>query len=90
VTTISRRDKKIISKPQVTSRGFVFQKTSRDILQESANIVEEEVLKNLELKDFEWAKLKNDNRESLSRYLYDQTKRRPVILPVIMEASNKK
>ncbi len=38
----------------------------------------------------EWSKLKQEIREKLSRYLFEQTKRRPVILPVIMESSQKR
>lgn len=87
VTTISRKDKKIVSRPQVTSRGFVYQKTSRDILKESGNIVEEVVSQHLGDPDFEWGKLKQDIRDALAKYLFEQTKRRPVILPVIMESS---
>ncbi|MDR0922532.1 MAG: ribonuclease J [Lactobacillales bacterium] len=89
VVTISRREKKIVSSPQVTSRGFVYVKTSRDILKESGNIVEEVVSAHLQSDDFEWSKLKQDIRDQLSRYLFEQTKRRPVILPVIMESSQK-
>lgn len=90
VITINRREKKIVSPAKITSRGFVYVKTSKDLMQESSNIVTEIVEKHLENKDFEWSKLKQDIREQLSRYLFDQTKRRPVILPVIMEASQRK
>ncbi|WP_321384231.1 ribonuclease J [uncultured Enterococcus sp.] len=90
VITINRREKKIVSPAKITSRGFVYVKTSKDLMKESSNIVTEIVEKHLENKDFEWSKLKQDIRDQLSRYLFDQTKRRPVILPVIMEASQRK
>jgi ribonuclease J len=90
VVTINRRAKKIISKPRITSKGFVYMKASTDLMTESANIVETVVLENLEKQDFDWGVLKQEIREQLSRYLYDQTKRRPVILPVIMESSQKR
>lgn len=90
VVTINRREKKIISPAKITSRGFVYVKTSKDLMEESANTVTEIVEKHLEIKDFEWSKLKQDIRDQLSRYLFEQTKRRPVILPVIMEASQRK
>ena len=50
------------------------------------DVVEE----NLASDDFEWPRLKQEVRDALSRYLFDKTKRRPVILPMIMEASNYK
>ncbi|MEE1498450.1 MAG: ribonuclease J, partial [Enterococcus hirae] len=90
VVTISRREKKIVSKPQITSRGFVYVKASRDLMKESGTMIEEIVEKHLESNDFEWSKLKQDIRDQLGRYLFEQTKRRPVILPVIMEATQRR
>ena len=89
VVTINRREKRIVSKPQITSRGFVYVKASRDLIRESGEMVEQIVDKHLHEDDFEWSKLKQDIRDQLSRYLFEQTKRRPVILPVIMEASQR-
>lgn len=89
VVTINRREKKIISAPQITSRGFVYVKASRDLIRESGEIVEEIVEKHLHDEEFEWSKLKQDIRDRLSRFLFEQTKRRPVILPVIMESSQR-
>lgn len=90
VITINRRAKKIISKPRITSKGFVYMKNSSNLMEDSAEIVEKVVLENLEKQDFDWGVLKQEIREQLSRYLYEQTKRRPVILPVIMESSQKR
>ena len=89
VVTISRREKRILSKPQITTRGFVYVKANRDLLREGSDMVEQIVEKHLVDPDFEWAKLKQDIRDQLSRFLFDQTKRRPVILPVIMEGSQR-
>ncbi len=89
VVTISRREKKIVAKPQITTRGFVYVKANRDLLREGSEMVAEIVEKHLHEDDFEWAKLKQDIRDQLSRFLFDQTKRRPVIMPVIMEASQR-
>ena len=83
-------DRKIIAAPQITSRGFVYVKASRDLIKESAEITSEIVEKHLHSDDFEWSKLKQDIRDQLSRHLFEQTKRRPVILPVIMEANQRR
>ncbi|MFQ7234126.1 MAG: ribonuclease J [Enterococcus hulanensis] len=90
VVTIDRKLKKIVSAPQITSRGFVYIKASRDLIKESAETTSEIVEKHLHSDDFEWGKLKQDIRDQLSRYLFEQTKRRPVILPVIMEANQRR
>ena len=89
VVTINRREKRIVSKPQITSRGFVYVKASRDLIREGGEMVEKIVEKHLHDDEFEWSKLKQDIRDQLSRYLFEQTKRRPVILPVIMESSQR-
>lgn len=90
VVTISRRLGKILSGPQIVSRGFVYMKTSEELLQESQKIVTDIVEENLASDNFEWPRLKQEVRDGLSRYLFEQTKRRPVILPIIMEASHYK
>ena len=76
--------------PQIISRGFVYMKTSEELLTEAQKIVTDVVEENLASEDFEWPRLKQEVRDALSRYLFDKTKRRPVILPMIMEASNYK
>ncbi len=68
--TISRKEKRIVSAPQITSRGFVYVKDSQDLLEESSRIVVEIIEKNLEKSDFEWSKLKQEIRDQLSRYLF--------------------
>lgn len=85
VATIDRKKKKIVARPQITSRGFVFVKTNRQLMKQSADLVEKVVQDNLDKKEFDWGHLKQDVREKLNRFLFDQTKRHPVILPVIME-----
>ncbi|KRM94037.1 metallo-beta-lactamase superfamily hydrolase [Lentilactobacillus senioris DSM 24302 = JCM 17472] len=87
VVTIDRKKKKIIAKPKLTSRGFVYVKANKDLMREASDIIEKTVTDNLTNKEFDWSNLKQDVRESLSDYLYEQTKRRPVILPVIMEVN---
>lgn len=88
VITISKHDKKIVSKSRVHTRGFVYVKTSRDLMREAGELVNETVDKYLAGKTFEWAELKGNIRDALGKFLYDQTHRKPVILPVVMEARN--
>ncbi|MBT9673034.1 RNase J family beta-CASP ribonuclease [Secundilactobacillus kimchicus] len=85
VVTIDHKKKQIISEPKITSRGFVYVKANKDLMRESADIVTKTVQDNLDNKEFDWTHLKQDVREKLNRYLFEQTRRHPVILPVIME-----
>lgn len=87
VVTIDRKKKQIVAEPKITSRGFVYVKANKDLMQESAQIIRKAVQNNLDNKEFDWGHLKQDVREHLSHYLFDQTHRRPVILPVIMEVN---
>ncbi|HEL0023330.1 ribonuclease J [Streptococcus equi subsp. zooepidemicus] len=83
--TVSKKEKRIISKAKVNTRGFVYVKKSRDILRESAELVNTTVGNYLQGDHFDWSELKGSVREELSRFLFEQTKRRPAILPVVME-----
>lgn len=85
VVTIDRKKRKIVDTPKITSRGFVYVKTSRDLIAESREIVTKVVQSNLDNKEFDWTHLKQDIRDQLNHFLYEQTKRHPVIMPVIME-----
>ncbi|EAO62661.1 metallo-beta-lactamase superfamily protein [Streptococcus agalactiae 18RS21] len=85
VITVSKKEKKIISKARVNTRGFVYVKKSRDILRESAELVNTTVEDYLSKDTFDWGELKGKVRDEVSKFLFDQTKRRPAILPVVME-----
>lgn len=83
--TVNRKKKKIVARPKVHTRGFVYVKKSRDILSEAADLVNNSVANYLAGDSFDWSDLKGLVRDDLGKYLFDQTKRRPAILPVIME-----
>lgn len=83
--TVNKREKHIVSKAKVNTRGFVYVKKSRDILRESADLVNTTVENYLQQDNFDWGELKGSVRDELSKFLFDQTKRRPAILPVVME-----
>lgn len=83
--TVNKKEKKIVSQARINTRGFVYVKKSRDILRESAELVNTTVANYLEQDEFDWGELKSLVRDELSKYLFQQTKRRPALLPVIME-----
>ena len=88
VATISRRLKRVLVGPQITSRGFVFMKTSLDLIEECSDMTLDVLEEHLAKDDFDWGNLKSDLREKIGKYLFKETKRRPVILPIIMEGSS--
>ncbi|HEP1182520.1 ribonuclease J [Streptococcus pyogenes] len=83
--TVSKKEKRIISKAKVNTRGFVYVKKSHDILRESSELVNTTVGNYLKKDTFDWGELKGNVRDDLSKFLFEQTKRRPAILPVVME-----
>ena len=85
VTTIDAEDGHILTGPDVISRGFVYVRESESLL-DNAKIIVQDVLETCVNKNIrEWGTIKNKVRDELSRYLYEKTKRSPMILPVIME-----
>jgi len=86
VVTLSKQTGGILSGPNIISRGFVYVRESEELLDEANKIVTQILTKCLEEKMKEWSSLKTNVRDALGRFLYDKTKRRPMILPIIMEA----
>lgn len=85
VLTISSKTGKIVAGPDIISRGFVYVRESEDLMGEARNVVRE-ALKVCENQNItEWSVLKNTTKDVLRSYLYEKTKRRPMILPVVME-----
>lgn len=85
VVTISGRNGEILAGPDIVTRGFVYVRESEELIEEARERVRA-VLAEYEGKGVtEWGLLKQGVREALSRYLYEKTKRRPMILPIIME-----
>jgi len=85
VVTLDKATKAIVSGPEIISRGFVYVRESEHLIDRAVGIVREAVEENVSGTNFDWSSLKQDVRDSLSSHLYEATKRRPMILPIIME-----
>ncbi|MEH7083191.1 ribonuclease J [Neobacillus drentensis] len=85
VVTLKKQDKSIAAGPEIISRGFVYVRESEKLMEESTKLVRDIVERNIAKDSFEWSSLKQEIREELNRNLYEKTKRRPMILPIIME-----
>jgi ribonuclease J len=85
VVTIDRETCQVVSGPDIVSRGFVYVREAEDLMEEAR----EKVLAALERCEVnsvtEWSMIKSAIREALGRFLYERTRRRPMILPIIME-----
>ena len=85
VVTISKEDGKVLAGPDIISRGFVYVRESEDLMDGAKNVIKSVLLDCEEKNIKEWAYLKNNIKENLKEYLYQKTKRNPMILPIIME-----
>ena len=85
VVTLTKQDKKIAAGPEIISRGFVYVRESEKLMDDSTKLVRDIVDRTIAKGSFEWASLKQEIRDELNRYLFEKTKRRPMILPIIME-----
>ncbi len=85
VVTLSKENKSIVAGPDIISRGFVYVRESEPLMEEARDIVKAILLECEEKKINDWATLKSRVRDELRSYLYEKTKRKPMILPIIME-----
>ncbi|MCM2674689.1 ribonuclease J [Alkalicoccobacillus plakortidis] len=85
VVTLNKKTGTIESGPNIISRGFVYVRESEQLLEDANELVSNILKKCMSEKVSEWSSLKSNVREGLSRHLYEKTKRRPMILPIIME-----
>ncbi len=85
VVTIDKENKQVVAGPDLVSRGFVYVREADELMDEAKERVNQCLAKCMEKNITEWAGLKSGIRETLSKYLYEKTRRRPMILPIIME-----
>lgn len=85
VVTLSKENKAIIAGPDIISRGFVYVRESEKLMDEARDIVRDVFTKCEERKITDWSTLKSTVRDELRSFLYEKTKRKPMILPIIME-----
>jgi ribonuclease J len=85
VVAMDREAGVIMGGPDIVSRGFVYVRESEGLLEEAKERVKNALYDQLERGTTEWAVLKSGIRDVLGKYLYDKTRRRPMILPIIME-----
>jgi len=85
VVTLSKENKTIVAGPDIISRGFVYVRESESLMDEARDIVRNTLLDCEEKNISDWATLKSNVRDELRSYLYEKTKRKPMILPIIME-----
>lgn len=85
VATMNRETGRVVAGPDIVSRGFVYVRESEELLDEAKQLMAQ-VMENLQERNVrEWGNIKSAMRDALSEFIYKETKRSPMILPIIME-----
>jgi ribonuclease J len=85
VITLSKTERKIVSGPDTISRGFVYARGSEELLREVNHLVKTTVNELQETNIHQWNVIKKTIKKAVGQYLYTHTKKKPMILPIIIE-----
>ena len=86
VLTLERYTNQLLAGPDIVSRGFVYVRESEDLMGDARIAVEDALDHCLERQISDWGRIKTVIKDALSEFVWKRTKRRPMILPIIMEA----
>ena len=85
VITLERGTGAVVAGPDIISRGFVYVRESEDLMDEARKVVRKSLDRCEEKRIKEWSQIKNIVRDDLREFVWQKTKRSPMILPIIME-----
>ncbi|MBE5813242.1 MAG: ribonuclease J [Clostridiales bacterium] len=85
VLTLDSETGTVVAGPDIISRGFIYMKESEDLIEEMKLVLKRRLLIFEESGTKDWNTIKNGVKDSLKDYIFEKTKRKPMILPVIME-----
>ena len=85
VITLNKQTGALLAQPEILSRGFVYEKNSEVLLKETRELVKAKAAQFEKNHRSNWSSIKNDIRNSIKNYLYERTKRRPMVMPIIIE-----
>ena len=85
VAAVEKVSGRIISGPDIISRGFIYVRENEDLIGEAQHVAKEALAKSLKRGNIDWATLKSDMRDALAHYIGQKTKRSPMIIPIIMD-----
>jgi len=86
ITTIDRRNGRILKNPDIVSRGFIYLKESHELLAHTRHLVKRVVEESTnKMHPINYTHVRDNVRERLGSFLFQKTNRRPMVLPVIIE-----
>ena len=84
IIAVNRQTGKLVGRPDIVSRGFVDTRESRDMIEESRNVVAQ-VLDHGGARPADWGFINTKVRDTLNKYYYEKTRRRPMVLPFMVK-----
>ena len=85
VLTLERRSGQVLAGPDIVSRGFVYVRGAETLMEEAKQVLDERMQYCMDKGITDWGKIKTEIKDSLSDFVWKETKRRPMIMPIIME-----
>ena len=85
VVTLEKHSNQVLAGPDIVSRGFVYVRESENLMEEAEGIVNDAMERCLLKNTYDWGRIKNEIKDSLSEFIWKKMKRNPMILPIIME-----
>ena len=85
VATVSLNEGILMSGPEIISRGFVYVRENEELMNETKDVTQKAIMYALENDVKDWSELKNIVKNAISKFIFTKTKRKPVILPILMD-----
>ena len=85
VLTLEKYTNQLLAGPDIVSRGFVYVRGSESLMDEAQKLLNEHVTGLTDHGITDWGKIKTEIKDSLGEFVWKKTKRRPMIIPIIME-----
>jgi len=88
VATIDTKKREVVAGPDIISRGFIYMRESEDLIHKAQRVAYSSIQNSFKYKQINEYKLRNDLIEDVKRFLFGETERRPIILPVVLTSNN--
>ena len=85
VLTLEKRSNQLLTGPDIVSRGFVYVRESEGLMEEARQVLHETLDECLRKRNADWSKIKMAIRDTMNEFIWKRTKRKPMILPIIMD-----
>ncbi|MFA5007554.1 MAG: ribonuclease J [Candidatus Izemoplasmatales bacterium] len=90
IANIDARERLMLNKPEIVSRGFMYMKDNEEVIKQIETIYQNITAKQFAAKYIDWRVYKESIRDQVADYLYKETKRKPVVIPLIIDTQSDK